>query len=260
MVRVVPRQMVAFAGKIQSLGSFSFAHGTSVRSRRDQVLAAVIVAIPNESACCYSTCAKFELDFEGNSMTRPVQHSAKSNEHYGPDFMRTLIRGTFGRDADLDPASCSEANMLIGASQYYTQEQDGLSLPWFGAVYLNPPGGRIKYQGQSVNQPALWYATLAHRFALELITEALFVAFNLELPRHTQSFNVRQPFTFPYVLPRRRIDFWKPGGTGIPVPQGSPAHPSAIIYMGPHVAAFATIFKQPLPGTLWEGGQVYGIG
>jgi ParB family chromosome partitioning protein len=40
---------------------------------------------------------------------------------------------------DLDPASCAEANKVVGAKEYLTKEQDGLSRPWWGNVWLNPP-------------------------------------------------------------------------------------------------------------------------
>lgn len=40
---------------------------------------------------------------------------------------------------DLDPASCVRANQIVRATQYYDHSADGLSLPWHGRVWLNPP-------------------------------------------------------------------------------------------------------------------------
>jgi len=52
------------------------------------------------------------------------------------DLFRTL-------DAEfhfnLDPAASAD-NALCG--QFFTREDDGLSRPWFGTVYMNPPYGR----------------------------------------------------------------------------------------------------------------------
>jgi phage N-6-adenine-methyltransferase len=50
------------------------------------------------------------------------------------------IFGTF----DLDPCSpCSNSRTApVRAKVYYTEANDGLSLPWFGRVFMNPPYGR----------------------------------------------------------------------------------------------------------------------
>ena len=38
-----------------------------------------------------------------------------------------------------DPASCAAANEIVKARFYYTIEQNGLTKPWHGHVFLNPP-------------------------------------------------------------------------------------------------------------------------
>ena len=45
---------------------------------------------------------------------------------------------------DLDPCSptAHRASAPVKASVYYTDADDGLSLPWHGIVFLNPPYGR----------------------------------------------------------------------------------------------------------------------
>lgn len=185
---------------------------------------------------------------------RAIQLSHSSVEHYGPAYMGDLFREVFGGPISLDPASCPQANLLIRAEHYYTQEQDGLSLPWFGSVYLNPPGGRVRYQGKDVNQAALWWATLVHRYTLGHVHQAGFMVFNLELFRYAQGWNVPHPVDFPICYPQERIDFYKPGPAGAPVPQGSPGHPNAVIYLGPHVERFQRVFR--LPRGEWPGGKV----
>ena len=50
-----------------------------------------------------------------------------------------------GGQFDLDPCATPES---AKASAYYTEADDGLSLPWHGKVFMNPP--------YSPGQPAQW--------------------------------------------------------------------------------------------------------
>lgn len=45
---------------------------------------------------------------------------------------------------DLDPASSETANERIGARFILTQSDDGLTCPWYGRVWLNPPYGGLQ--------------------------------------------------------------------------------------------------------------------
>jgi hypothetical protein len=185
-----------------------------------------------------------------------IQHSSASVEHYGPDYIGDMTRAVFDGPIDMDPASCEEANLLIRALVIYTTQDAGHLRPWFGNVYLNPPGGRlILPDGQDVNQAAYWYAKLAYEHAIGMVDQAVFMIFNLELLRYAQAYAVKQPLEFPTCWPKDRISFWKPGPRGYPVASKSPAHPSAIVYMGPNVNQFAHVFG-PGQGT-WPGGAVF---
>ena len=83
-------------------------------------------------------------------------HSCKSFEHYTPDDYVEAARYVLGR-IDLDPASCALANQTVRAGRYYSKEDDGLQQPWFGNVYLNPPGDR---RGRLVK--AFWRRACEH--------------------------------------------------------------------------------------------------
>ena len=54
-----------------------------------------------------------------------------------PAILRALDWGSF----DLDPCACSEPRPWSTARTHYTAEDDGLSQPWAGRVWLNPPYG-----------------------------------------------------------------------------------------------------------------------
>lgn len=42
---------------------------------------------------------------------------------------------------DLDPASNDAAQMTVKAGSYCDEQRNGLTVPWFGNVWLNPPYG-----------------------------------------------------------------------------------------------------------------------
>lgn len=72
----------------------------------------------------------------------PVMQSSESNEYYTPAIYLEAARAVMG-SIDLDPASCEKANKTVQATKFHTIETDGLSQPWHGNVWLNPPYGRL---------------------------------------------------------------------------------------------------------------------
>lgn len=71
---------------------------------------------------------------------KPLQvlTSAASDEHNTPAFLAIAARSVMG-GIDLDPMSNAIANETIGAHRIFTKTDDGLSKPWRGRVWLNPP-------------------------------------------------------------------------------------------------------------------------
>lgn len=67
-----------------------------------------------------------------------VSHNSGENEWYTPPAILASARAVLVA-IDLDPASCELANENVQAATYYTAEDDGLSRPWFGKVWMNPP-------------------------------------------------------------------------------------------------------------------------
>ncbi len=64
--------------------------------------------------------------------------SNESEEWYTPPVYIDMARAVMG-GIDLDPASNDLAQGWIQATKYYTAADDGLSQPWYGKVWLNPP-------------------------------------------------------------------------------------------------------------------------
>lgn len=61
-----------------------------------------------------------------------------NNEWYTPAKYVEMARRVLG-GIDLDPASSEVAQRTVGATAYFTSEQDGLVQSWRGKVWLNPP-------------------------------------------------------------------------------------------------------------------------
>jgi hypothetical protein len=70
----------------------------------------------------------------GEDLARPAH---KSVEWYTPAWIFEELGLTF----DLDPASPHDMESTVPATTKYTVFDDGLSKPWFGRVWLNPPYG-----------------------------------------------------------------------------------------------------------------------
>ena len=73
--------------------------------------------------------------FQSESKTRPA---GKSVEWYTPGW----IFDGLGIEFDLDPSSPHDHETMVPAKTKYTIFDDGLSKPWFGRVWMNPPYGK----------------------------------------------------------------------------------------------------------------------
>ena len=70
--------------------------------------------------------------------------TSNSDEWYTPPHVIEAARKTLGA-IDLDPCTSEVAQKWIGATEYFTITDDGLSKDWHGRTWLNPPyGGKAK--------------------------------------------------------------------------------------------------------------------
>lgn len=66
---------------------------------------------------------------------------ASSPDWGTPEWLCGFARTVMGY-IDLDPASTERHNQRVQAGEFYTQEDNGLTKPWYGNVWLNPPYSR----------------------------------------------------------------------------------------------------------------------
>lgn len=60
---------------------------------------------------------------------------------FTPAYVLDPVRRALGA-IDLDP--CTTEENPVGAARYYTTADDGLSQPWYGRIFVNPPYGRAR--------------------------------------------------------------------------------------------------------------------
>ncbi len=145
------------------------------------------------------------------------KHSSKSQDWYTPIDIIEASRNVMG-SIDLDPASSVEANERVKADTYWTEVENGLNQSWYGNVFCNPPGGKLK--GQSI--PKLFWKKLIYS---PRVTQAIFLAFSIELLQTSQLSECPSACDFIICIPERRLAFTDATGKTIK----SNTHASAII-------------------------------
>lgn len=150
-----------------------------------------------------------------------------SNRWYTPKIYLDAAREVLG-EFDCDPASSEEANKLVNAKQFFSEEIDGLKQEWIGKVWLNPPYGGIA--AEFVNK-------LIEQFNKRNTTEAIL----LVNANSTDTKWFVPLFEHTICFTNHRINFESPDNIGI----NNSTHGSAFVYLGrKNISKFKQHFEQ----------------
>lgn len=155
-----------------------------------------------------------------------VMHNSGDNEWYTPPEYIEAARRVMG-GIDLDPASSDKANETVGASKYYTTDDDGLRHSWRGRVWMNPP----------YSQPLIGLFCSGLRSELEsgAVTQAITLTNNAT---ETAWFADLLANAAAVCFIRGRVRFLDRDGNAT----GAPLQGQAVVYSGPNIDGFAREF------------------
>jgi ParB family chromosome partitioning protein len=156
-----------------------------------------------------------------------VSHNSGDNEWYTPAPFIKAAREAMG-GIDVDPASCPLANETVEAAKYYTAEDDGLTRPWVGRVWLNPPYAQPLIR-QFCEGLVKRYQEGEVRAACVLVNNGTETAWGQALLSHAAA----------VCFPKSRIKFYSPEGT-----KSSPLQGQLVAYFGDDAERFAKAFAE----------------
>lgn len=151
------------------------------------------------------------------------------DEWYTPHNIIDLVKQVMG-SIDLDPASTPAANKYIEASKYHTIDDDGLSKPWYGKVFCNPP-----YNGSAPEWSRKWDKECS---VFADVEEAMLLV-NANLGYNWFNDLFYEP-EYKCCLIKQRLHFIPAGGQTDDIAKRA----SAMFYYGPHKRKFANVFGE----------------
>ena len=158
-----------------------------------------------------------------NGFIKNGAFSSETDEYYTPREVLDAVADVLG-EIDLDP--CAEAHgdrANVPARDHYTKKDDGLSKPWKGRVFMNPPYGR---------EVAEWVSCLVNFYKSGEVPEAIAL---LAARTDTTWFKALDNWPVCFVTGRLKFSGAASGAM----------FPSAIFYLGTvHRAAFERRFAQ----------------
>lgn len=157
-----------------------------------------------------------------------VSHNSGENEWYTPKEYIDAARAVLGV-IQLDPASSKTANKTVKAKTYYTVQDNGLSKPWAGTVWMNPP-----YASELV---AKFAAKLVEHVNELEVEEAIVLVNNAT---ETAWFRALAGIASAIIFPNSRVKFIDQLGDAV----GAPLQGQAVIYIGDKPQVFVDEFSK----------------
>jgi hypothetical protein len=166
---------------------------------------------------------------EAKQLRAHIARSTGNDEWFTPPELVEAARTVLG-GIDFDPASNDIAQKTVQAGAFFTKETDGLTKPWPGRVWLNPPYSR-QLIGKFIDK-LLDELDSGHTTAAILLVNAQTDA------AWFQSALLRAAAV---AFPSKRIRFLRPNGK--PSEHG-PLQGQAFLYFGQDQHGFAAVFDQ----------------
>lgn len=169
-----------------------------------------------------------------------AQGKIETIELYTPARYIALVKTFFGGKIDLDPATCEAAQKIVGAKRYFTLADNGLTKPWQGKIFLNPPYGKSAEFSQKV-----WTRYLLDELDNGNVQEAI-----LLVKTSTGDAWFQELWKYPICFVDHRILFYGP--QAVTKKEGKPVKgwfSNVIVYLAPkldgkRLAKFCDVFSQ----------------
>jgi hypothetical protein len=165
---------------------------------------------------------------------KSVHASSETSEHYTPAHIVAAVDLCLG-GIDLDPCSNSKSDPNVPAANVFTAAENGLTRPWSGTVYMNPPyGSEIK----------AWIEKLVHEYEDGEVSAAIAL-----VPARPDTGWFLALANYPVCFVSGRLTFI---GNDSPAP-----FPSALVYLGRDPERFHEVFERTgIIRCRWAPGMV----
>ena len=198
----------------------------SEASRKSRFSSKQGLGVTNEQRTLDAASKKSSVSSKQGSSNKPeVQVSSKSALWSTPSEILQGVLDVLGT-IDLDPCCKDLKRPNAPASSYYTIQDDGLSKPWVGKVFMNPPYG-------DAIEP--WPQKLTKEYRSGNTTEAIAL-----LPARTDTFWMGHLNKYPRCYVRGRLKFLDiENSSG----RNSAPFPSVLVYLGANADRFFQVFR-----------------